>query len=347
MFELLLIILLLIPRQTSSVPSPKVLSDSISHRNTAYDVSTPEVTLRFGGDCLLAGYYETDVGDSVDRAFADFDLLKGAEVSMVNLECPVTTRGRKIRKPYNFRMHPRFLSAFTSAGIDVVNLANNHIYDFGKVGLFDTISYLDSVGIQHVGAGRSAKQAHRPVIIQAKGRRIALLGYYGGGEAPKATRRLPGVADRRIEDIKDDVARIRREKSADYIVVNLHWGTEKSESPDPDQIEFAHEVIDAGADLVVGHHTHVLQGIERYKSGVIVYSLGNFVFGGNSRDTYDTALFEVRLTSSSTEYRLIPIHIERWQARELFGSESENVVRHVRKLSRMFQESIFTNKEVR
>ena len=266
---------------------------------------------------------------------------------MVNFECPVTTRGRKIRKPYNFRMHPRFLSAFASAGIDVVNLANNHIYDYGKAGLFDTISYLDSVGIRHVGAGRNAGQAHRPVVIHARGRRIALLGYYGGGEAPKATRRSQGVADRRIEDIQSDVGRIRREKTADYIVVNLHWGVEKAEIPDSDQIEFAHEVIDAGVDLVVGHHPHVLQGIERYKSGVIVYSLGNLVFGGNSRDTYDTALFEVRLTSSSTDYRLIPIRVERWQARELFGSESESVVRHVRKLSGIFQESIFTNKEVR
>jgi poly-gamma-glutamate synthesis protein (capsule biosynthesis protein) len=245
-------------------------------------------------------------------------------------------------------MHPRFLSAFTSAGIDLLNLANNHIFDYGKVGLFDTISYLDSIGMQHVGAGRSASQAHKPVIFTTSTQRIAILGYYGGGEAPKATKWRPGVADRRVDDIRRDVEQIRRENSAEYIVVNLHWGEEKADTPDRDQREFAHAVIDAGADVIIGHHPHVLQGIERYKSGVIVYSLGNFLFGGNSRDTYDTALFEVRLMEkNNASYRLIPIRIERWQARELKGAESEKVLRHVERLSRIFPESIFMNKEAR
>ena len=297
---------------------------------------------------MLAGHYEEDVGDSVDRAFLGFDLLKTADIAMVNLECPVTTRGRLVSKPYNFRMHPRFLSALTLAGVDVVNLANNHIFDFGKVGLFDTISYLDSIGIQHVGAGRSASEARMPAIIRANGKQIALLGYYGGGEAPKATRWTAGVADRRVSQIHRDIERIRRENSADYVVVNLHWGAEKADTPDRDQIEFAHAVIDAGADIIIGHHPHVLQGIERYKSGVIVYSLGNFVFGGNSRDTYDTVLFEVRLVDKdNASYRLIPIRIERWQARELKGAESDSVLGQVERLSRVFPESIFMNKEAR
>jgi poly-gamma-glutamate synthesis protein (capsule biosynthesis protein) len=130
--------------------------------------------------------------------------------------------------------------------------------------------------------------------------------------------------------------------------VNLHWGEEKADTPDRDQREFAHAVIDAGADVIIGHHPHVLQGIERYKSGVIVYSLGNFLFGGNSRDTYDTALFEVRLMEkNNASYRLIPIRIDRWQARELKGAECEKVLRHVERLSRIFPESIFMNKEAR
>jgi len=229
-----------------------------------------------------------------------------------------------------------------------VNLGNNHIFDYGKVGLFDTISYLDSVGIRHVGAGHNAPQAHLPVIVNANGKRIALLGYYGGGEAPKATRTTPGVADRHIGNIQSDIETIRHSNSADYVAVNFHWGTEKADTPGRDQIEFAHAVIDAGADIIIGHHPHVLQGIERYKSGVIVYSLGNFVFGGNSRDTYDTAVFEVRLMEKrNASYRLIPIRIEHWQARELAGAESDSVLRQVERLSRVFPESIFMNKEVR
>ena len=303
--------------------------------------SISSVVLRFGGDCLLAGHYEEDAGDSVHRAFNNFDLLKTADIAMVNLECPITTRGKRVDKPYNFRMHPRFLSALCSAGIDVVSIANNHIYDFGRVGLFDTISYLDSVSILHVGAGRNAKEAHAPVIVKAKEKRIALLAYYGGGEAPKATSKRAGVADRRIEIIRSDIVKIKHQKSAEYIVVSLHWGTEKATIPDRNQVKFAHEVIDAGADLIIGHHPHVLQGIEKYKSGVIVYSLGNFVFGGNSRDTYDAALFEVSLDDKGAAYRLIPVRIENWRAQELSGAEGDIVIKYVRRLSHSFSKNIF------
>lgn len=239
-------------------------------------------------------------------------------------------------------MNPKFLDAFVSAGIDVVSIANNHIYDFGKVGLFDTISYLDSVGIRHVGAGRNAREAHSPVIVHEKGRRIALLAYYGGGEAPKATSRRPGVANRTIESIRTDITRISNQDDSTFVVVSLHWGTEKAAFPDRNQVDFAHAVIDAGADLIIGHHPHVLQGIEKYKAGVIVYSLGNLVFGGNSRDTYDTALFEARLDGKEVSYRLIPVRIEQWQATELINAEGDEVVQHVQRLSHFFAESIFS-----
>lgn len=343
-----LLILLFSHPWTSFVSSHTAIPDSSLHPTVSVRSDSSVAILRFGGDCLLAGHYEDAVGDSVGHAFAGFDVLRSADVAMVNLECPITVRGQRVSKPYNFRMHPRFLPALSSAGIDAVTVANNHIYDYGKIGLFDTISYLDSIGIQHVGAGRSASEAHRSAILQAKGKRIALIAYYGGGEAPKATEWTAGVADRRVEDIERDIELIRRKNSADYIVVNLHWGVEKADTPETNQIEFAHSVIDAGADVIIGHHSHVLQGIERYKTGVIVYSLGNFVFGGNSRDTYDSALFEVRLIEkNNASYRLIPIRIDRWRARELTGPGADSVLHHVERLSRVFPESIFMNKEVR
>lgn len=306
-----------------------------------------DIVLRFGGDCLLAEHYEEAAGDSVSLAFGSFNVLKSADVAMVNLECPITMRGRPVTKPYNFRMQPRFLSALTSAGIDVVNIANNHIYDFGKIGLYDTISYLDSAGVDFVGAGRNAAQAHAPAIITVRGMHVAFLGYYGGGEAPCATKTRAGVAGRSIESIRSDIASVRHDYPGAYVVVNLHWGTEKAEIPDPEQIEFAHTVIEAGANLIIGHHPHVLQGIESYRSGVIVYSLGNFIFGGRNSETYDTALFEARWDNKGVNYRLIPIRIERWQARELQGEDSESVLAHVRQLSKIFPESIFDQKEAR
>jgi poly-gamma-glutamate synthesis protein (capsule biosynthesis protein) len=155
------------------------------------------------------------------------------------------------------------------------------------------------------------------------------------------------VAHRDIETIQADIAKLRDNSAHVFVVVNLHWGTEKATTPDQEQIEFAHQVIDAGADIIIGHHPHVLQGIERYKSGVIAYSLGNFVFGGNSRDTYRTALFEVKLHNNSAEYRLIPVAIEKWHTHELSGAEGTDVLNRVEELSRIFPESIFSNKEVR
>ncbi len=327
--------------------SPDSTSSDSTGTQTLQKDTSPVVVLRFAGDCLLAGHYEDAAGDSVNLAFGGFNVLSSADVAMVNLECPITTRGTRIEKPYNFRMKPRYLKALTSAGIDIVNLANNHIYDYGEVGLFDTISYLDSVGIRHVGAGKNKEGAHAPVVLNVHGIRIAFLGYYGGGEAPKATKRRAGVADRDIEDIISDVADARNESGANYVIVTLHWGTELADAPDPGQIQFAHDVIDAGANLVIGHHPHVFQGIERYESGVIVYSLGNFLFGGNSRDSYDTALFEARLQGGDATYDVIPIRIEQWHATELPEAEGLKVIHRIEQLSEIFPESIFQNKEVR
>src|SRR5512140_3558510 len=208
------------------------------------------LVMRFGGDCLLADHYEDAVGAKGDSAFAGFDLLSSADLSVVNLECPITVRGEKVPKPFNFRMNPAYLTALDRAGVDIVNLANNHIFDYGKQGLFDTISYLDSVGIWHVGAGRTAQEAATPVVVQAGSRRIGFQGYYGGGEAPVASGQNPGVVTRSLPVILDDIQTLRAKDSVDYVVVILHWGTEKATTPDDGQIQFAHALIDGGADAV-------------------------------------------------------------------------------------------------
>ncbi|HET6273244.1 MAG TPA: CapA family protein [Bacteroidota bacterium] len=323
-------------------------SDSLGHRDSlAFVAPQDSVILLFGGDCLLTDHYLASVGDDVSWAFRDFDILRRADVAVVNLECPVTTRGTRMPKPFNFRMQPRHLSALRFAGIDIVNMANNHIFDYDRVGLFDTISYLDSVGIKHVGAGRVAAEAHRPVIIETKEGRVAFLGYYGGGEAPAAGRRTPGVARRELSLIQRDVEHARIVEHADYIVVNLHWGNEKAAIPDQWQQELAHGIIDAGANAVIGHHPHVLQGVEEYGDGVIAYSLGNFIFGGNSRSSYDTALFEIVLNEKGAHHRIVPVQVTNWQARELTGATADSLIEYVQSLSTVFADSIFHKPETK
>ncbi len=288
--------------------------------------------LRFGGDVILAEHYEHVVQTDTLRAFRNFDLLKSADVAMVNLECPVTTRGKKIEKPFNFRMKPGFLTTLVDGGIDIVNIANNHIYDYDSTGLFDTIHNLDSAGIRHVGAGRTMTDAHQPVLYDIGGKRLAFLAYYGGGEAPAAAPDRPGVAHRSLPTIKKDIARVREVDKADFVFVNLHWGAEKAETPDPDQVVFAHRLIESGVDVIIGHHPHVLQAIEEYEGGIIAYSLGNLIFGGNSRHTYETALLEIRIQNNEMTHSIRPVSVETWNAKEMRGAEARRVVRMVEAL---------------
>lgn len=302
---------------------------------------TLEVIIRFGGDLLLAHHYEEAVGDDIHRAFSDFDLFKTDHISMVNLEVPVTVRGKRQEKPFTFRMKPRFLDVITGAGIEVVNIANNHIHDFGKDGLFDTLDFLDSAGIARVGAGRTHAEAHQAVIKTVSGRRVAFLGYYNGGEAPAAKGKSFGVADRVLKLIQRDIKLLKKNSEADYIVVNFHWGIEKARKPDATQRAFAHRVIEAGADAIIGHHPHVLQGIELYKGKVIAYSLGNLIFGGNSRHTYDTGLLEIRLTSEGPKYSFIPVHVKEWKASTATGADADSLLKEMKQLSSIFPKSIF------
>ncbi len=289
---------------------------------------------------MLAEHYERSVGDSLDLAFQGFQLLRSADLAMVNLESPVTMRGEKVKKPFNFRMHPKFLKVLRESGIGLVNIANNHIYDYDSVGLYDTIVNLDSAGILHVGAGRNNEEAHTPIVVKVKGRNIGFLGYYGGSEAPPARGLKPGVAERTLSLITRDVTQLRS-NGAEFIIVNLHWGTEKAIAPEKSQVDFAHTLIDAGVDVVVGHHPHVLQGIEKYGNGVIAYSLGNFIFGGKNVPSYDTALLEVRLHDEGVEYILLPVRVTDWNAKALVGNTADSIRTYVSTISSMFSKSIF------
>lgn len=305
------------------------------------------LVMRFGGDLLLAEHYERAVGTDIHHAFRDFTLFRDADIGMANLECPVTVRGTQAEKPFTFRMHPRFLEAIKDAGIGMVNIANNHIYDYGAEGLFDTVDLLDSAGILHVGAGRTKHDAHSPVIIERNGWRVGFLGYYGGGEAPAAGRQQPGVARRSLKLISADVQRLKERDSADYVVVNLHWGTEKAPYPEAGQVRFARALIEAGVDAVIGHHPHVLQGIEQYREGIIVYSLGNLIFGGNSRSTYETALFEIALSSAGHRYTLIPVLVQEWRATVPDEDTVRRITRRVQERSSIFPQTIFHSQETR
>ncbi|MGD0275642.1 MAG: CapA family protein [Syntrophales bacterium] len=300
-----------------------------------------KITLVFGGDCAFVNSVEKVVNDNYSYPFANIDLFRQADIGMVNLENPISLRGEKTPKIFNLRMQPKYLNIFKDAHINVVNCANNHIYDYGQEALLDTMNYLDAAGIKHVGAGENLWAARRPVIVQINGMKVGILAYYGDGSWYPAQENIPGTAPRRKKFIQEDINKLRINEKVDFVIVNFHWGQEGSNYPSQSQIDFAHYSIDAGADLIIGHHPHVLQGVEKYKNGIIVYSLGNFLFAGNRKTQYDTAVFKLTLIDNQIIPEIIPVRISSWHANLLTGMDRTLVLEKVSKYSRVFKDPMF------
>jgi poly-gamma-glutamate synthesis protein (capsule biosynthesis protein) len=208
--------------------------------------------------------------ERVGEQLSGFDLLIG------NLEGTFTERGEPLAKTYTFRAPPELASSLADGGFDAVSLGNNHAFDFGSVGLLDTLDALEAVGIPWFGAGADEVSARSPLVLDVGGQRVALLGYSGVGESGFASSGMPGVARGSVEAISADVRAATQ--MADYVVMVMHAGVEYTREPSAWQRSLAYAAVDAGADVVIGHHPHVLQPWERYEEGLILYSLGNFVF---------------------------------------------------------------------
>ena len=293
------------------------------------------------GDIMLGGTAQPEMQKyGYDYPFAQTrQILRQAQIVFCNLEGPLTDDGvAEVNKKYLFRSPPdKVAPALARAGFNVASLANNHSLDYGFQGLEDTRAALKNAGIQPVGAGRDLVQARAPVFMKTNGATVAFLAYslvfpeefWAGPEKP-------GTAFGHERYVRADVAAARRQ--ADIVVVSFHWGQEgKSELRDY-QTLLAHAAIDSGASIVLGHHPHVLQGVERYKDGVIVYSLGNFAFGSYSKTATRSviALFGFR-NRQLHDLRLVPIDVNNievvFQPRPLIGRDATEVVDQLERLS--------------
>lgn len=295
------------------------------------------VTFAFVGDVLLG----ENVGVLLEREGYDYpyvhvkDILQRADLAAANLETAVTAMdGEKPgRKSYEFRSKPEVLPAFRDAGFDVVNLANNHSLDFGPQGLRDTIQHLSDNGIAYVGVGESREEAFAPAVFEKNGVRVAVLGvsYVVPFGDWKAGQGEIGVAD--AYDYTPAVQAVAKAKEeADLVVVLTHWGYELEEEPDEiRQVDLGRRLIDAGADLVVGSHPHVLQGIEYYKGRWIAYSLGNFIFTKSHHPaTYETGILEAACTAEgSCELKLTPFLADTPQPRPMAPEASSRLLARI------------------
>ena len=235
--------------------------------------------------------------------------LAAADLTFGNLECPVSDVGRERGHLYSFRANPEVIAGLKFAGFDAVSVANNHLYDWGPEALLDTVRRLHGAGIQTVGAGANDLAAHYPLLINLGGVRLAFLAYVN--VEPKeaiAAPDKPGVAWLNTERVLADIRFAR--PLADIVIVAPHWGIEYAVRPQRSQVELARRMIDAGADLIVGSHPHVVQPIEQYRGRTIAYSLGNFVFDQKPGATRRGILLNVKVAGKRiTQVTPVPIRI--------------------------------------
>jgi poly-gamma-glutamate synthesis protein (capsule biosynthesis protein) len=233
-----------------------------------------------GDIALNAGYEDLLLQGRGQEAFAEIaPLFVGTDLVIGNLEGPLTERPNP-SPPWRhcLRGHPAYAPILRAAGFHVLSLANNHMMDYGWPGVEETIERLTAVGIRVVGAGKNLEDARRPIKFAVNGVRVAILAYCSIAVRNPlyASAHEPGVAPARASYIMEDVLKARKE--ADFVVVCLHWGQEIVGYPAPRFRRLARNTISAGAGLIIGHHPHVLQGLERFRQGLVAYSLGNFTF---------------------------------------------------------------------
>jgi len=309
--------------------NPRVLLDA-----------TPDVSIAGVGDLMLSSWAIPILhAKGVDYPFRQTQqLLKSADAAIANLEAPFTESGEAFDKKYTFKVPPAFARGLLPAGIPVVNLANNHIMDFGETGLRATLQTLDRFGIKHTGAGMNKAAAHAPMVVTVRGKRVAFFGYSMTFPTEfYATDDSAGTAYPEPELMAANIAAY--DKTVDYVVVSFHWGAEKRDTPKDYQIYFAHLAVDSGADLVLGHHPHVLQGLELYKNRLIAYSLGNYAFASYSKRAVDSIVLKVYLNDEGMRLGfVVPINVNNieveFQPMPLRDSRRTAVIRRLQELSR-------------
>lgn len=262
----------------------------------------PQIKLVLVGDIMLDRGVEYMVknegqGDFSFPFLKIADEMKKADLVFGNLESQISDKGQNVGSIYSFRASPEAIEGLVFAGFDVLSPANNHALDYGREALADSLKRLVAAGLAPVGAGQEA-QAFAPAIKTIKGTRIAFFAYTDLGPkswlAGKDEIGVALVSENNLERVKADIKLAK--ELADIVVVSFHSGEEYQAEPTESQITFSRAFIDAGADIVVNHHSHIIQGSEKYHAGDIFYGLGNFVFDqGFSRETLEGEIVEITI----------------------------------------------------
>ena len=304
--------------------------ESVIESETDTEGEPAEILLSFTGDCIL-GTDEFFAWDTGLPAYYDLygseyflknvrSIFEEDDLTIVNMEGTLTEETTRVDKQFAFKGDPEYVKILTSSSVEAANVANNHSHDYGEKSFQDTVQTLEENGIKTFGYDDVA-------VLEVKGIRVGMFGIY---ELDDHLERIPQV--------KQDIAKLK-DQNVDIIVAVFHWSNELVTVPDENQVTLAHLAIDEGADVVVGHHPHVVQGIDEYKGKTIAYSLGNFCFGGNTHPTeMDTFIFQQKFildgkrNITGSEYKVIPCRVSsettynNYQPTPLMGEEAKETM---------------------
>ena len=305
--------------------------------------SQDTVTLLFAGDILMDDHYAVmstyhNRGNDINQAFDQglLEQMRNADIFMINNEFTFTSRGTPtVNKKFTFRADPGNVSMYEEMGVDIVSVANNHIYDYGEVSLLDTLDTLEQAEIPYVGAGRNLQEAMTPVYYIANGMKIAFVSATqiernGTPDTKEATQDSAGVLrcmnpDNLLLTIEE------AKKNSDYVILYIHWGTESQEAIDWLQEQQAPIYAQAGVDMIIGDHPHCLQKMDSVEGVPVIYSLGNFWF--NSR-TQNSCAVKVTLRAGEMEsFQFIPCRQSDCRTVLLTGQEKAEVLDYMRTIS--------------
>ena len=307
------------------------------------------LTLSVVGDCTLGTDeyfdYDTSLNAYYENYGADYfmanvkSIFSKDDLTIANFEGTLTESTEREDKQFAFKAPASYANILTAGSVEAVNTANNHSHDYGEESFNDTLKALDTANILHFGYDETA-------VTEVKGVKVGLVGIYELNDHLG-----------REEQLKQNIAKVKQD-GAQLIVVIFHWGNEKEEVPDENQKTLGHLAIDEGADLVCGHHPHVLQGIEEYKGKNIVYSLGNFCFGGNAYPSdMDTIIFQQTFTIDQNGVKddnvtnIIPCSISsdsdynNYQPTPAEGEEATRIMQKIQKRSSWIKDSTVSDSE--
>lgn len=278
---------------------------------SAYSADT--LNIIFTGDILLdRGVRRVINHHGVDHLFSDGidSVFRSAQIVVGNLECPATKIESPVFKQYIFRSEPEWLDTLRQHGITHLNLANNHSIDQGREGLLDTKQNIEEAGMVPIGAGASMQEAAGPVLLASSPRKVWLVPSLRLAlENYSYLTDKPCVSQEPMDSLMQRVFHLRKADSTAVIIVSLHWGGEHTSKPVPRQRMEAHQLILAGADALICHHTHTLQTIETFRGKPIYYSIGNFIFDPTHPINAEACIVRLKITFDTINTETLPVQI--------------------------------------